>query len=180
MPCFRLDDTEVELPGSGRFWIAPTAVLIGRVVLEEDSSVWFGAVLRGDNEPIRLGARSNIQEGCVLHTDMGFPLSIGEDCTIGHMAMLHGCTIGANSLVGIGAIILNGARIGRNCLIGAHALVTEGKEIPDNSLVMGAPGKVVRTLDQAAVEGLTQSAAHYVENSRRFQSGLVEQPVGKK
>jgi carbonic anhydrase/acetyltransferase-like protein (isoleucine patch superfamily) len=172
MPCYRLDGEDVRLPASGRYWIAPTAVLIGRVGLEEDASIWFGAVLRGDNELIHVGARTNIQEGCVLHTDMGYPLSIGADCTIGHMAMLHGCTIADNSLVGIGAIVLNGARIGRNCLIGAHALITEGKEIPDNSLVMGAPGKVVRTLDAAAAAGLTESAAHYVENSRRFKANL--------
>lgn len=175
MPCFRLDDTSVALPASARYWIAPTAVLIGRIVLEEDANIWFGAVLRGDNEPIRVGARSNIQDGCVLHTDMGAPLTIGTGCTIGHMAMLHGCTIGDNSLIGIGAVVLNGARIGRNCLIGAKALITEGKEIPDNSLVMGAPGKIVRTLDMAAVEGLKESAHHYVENSRRFAKGLALQ-----
>jgi carbonic anhydrase/acetyltransferase-like protein (isoleucine patch superfamily) len=175
MPCYRLGSEEVRLPANGRYWIAPTAVLIGKVALEEDASVWFGAVLRGDNELISLGARSNIQEGCVLHTDMGFPLAIGTDCTIGHMAMLHGCTIGDNSLIGIGSIVLNGARIGNNCLIGAHALVTEGKEIPDNSLVMGAPGKVVRQLDAAAIAGLRESAAHYVENSRRFATSLKVQ-----
>lgn len=180
MPCYRLADEMVELPADGRCWIAPTAVLIGRVVLEEDASVWFGAVLRGDNELIRVGTRSNIQEGCALHTDLGYPLSIGADCTIGHMAMLHGCTIGDNSLIGIGAVVLNGARIGRNCLIGAKALITEGKEIPDNSLVMGAPGKVVRQLDAAAAEGLRQSAAHYVENSRRFARDLKAQTEQKK
>jgi carbonic anhydrase/acetyltransferase-like protein (isoleucine patch superfamily) len=172
MPCYRLNAEAVRLPAGGGYWIAPTAVLIGRVVLEEDASIWFGAVLRGDNELIHVGARSNIQEGCVLHTDLGYPLTIGADCTIGHMAMLHGCTIADNSLVGIGAIVLNGARIGRNCLIGAHALITEGKQIPDNSLVMGAPGKIVRTLDAADAEGLRLSAAHYVENSQRFKAGL--------
>ncbi len=128
-------------------WIAPDANLIGRVVVEADASIWFGATLRGDNEEIRVGRGSNVQENCVLHTDMGYPLTIGENCTIGHKAMLHGCTIGAGSLIGMGAVILNGARIGRGCLIGAGALITEGKEIADFSLVMGAPGKVIRLLD---------------------------------
>ncbi len=172
MACYRLGDEAVRLPAGGRCWIAPTAILVGRVLVEEDASIWFGAVLRGDNELIRVGAGSNIQEGSVLHTDMGFPLTIGTGCTIGHMAMLHGCTIGDNSLVGIGAIVLNGARIGRNCLIGAHALITEGKEIPDNSLVMGAPGKIVRPIDAAGEASLRESAEHYVENSRRFARDL--------
>jgi carbonic anhydrase/acetyltransferase-like protein (isoleucine patch superfamily) len=153
-------------------WIAPNATLIGRVRLAHEASVWFGAVLRGDNEWISLGERSNVQDGCVLHTDMGSPLEIGSDCTIGHLAMLHGCTIGANSLVGIGAVILNNARIGANCLIGAKALITENKVIPDNSLVMGAPGKVVRTLTDAEIAGLTASAAHYVANWRRYVRDL--------
>jgi carbonic anhydrase/acetyltransferase-like protein (isoleucine patch superfamily) len=172
MPCYRLEDSSVAVPPGGRYWIAPTAILIGKIALEEDASIWFGAVLRGDNELIRVGARSNIQDGCVLHTDMGAPLTIGTGCTIGHLAMLHGCTIGENSLIGIGAVVLNGARIGRNCLIGAKALITEGKEIPDNSLVMGAPGRIVRTLDETAVAALRESAHHYVENSRRFAAGL--------
>ena len=153
-------------------WVAPDANLIGRVVLEDDASVWFGATLRGDNEEIRLGRGSNIQENCVLHTDMGSPLTIGADCTIGHKAMLHGCTIGDGTLIGMGATILNGARIGRGCLIGACALITEDKEIPDGSLVMGAPGKVIRTLDAAAQEKLRESARHYVDNGRRFRAGL--------
>jgi carbonic anhydrase/acetyltransferase-like protein (isoleucine patch superfamily) len=131
-------------------WVAPDANVIGRVVLEDEASVWFGATLRGDNEEIRVGAGSNIQEASILHTDMGFPLIIGANCTIGHRAMLHGCTIGDGSLIGMGATILNGAKIGRGCLIGASALITEGKEIPDGSLVMGAPGKVVRLLDAEA------------------------------
>ncbi|NUB43303.1 gamma carbonic anhydrase family protein [Fertoebacter nigrum] len=155
-------------------WVAPDANVIGRVVLEEGASVWFGATLRGDNEPIHVGARSNVQENCVLHTDWGYPLSIGEDCTIGHKAMLHGCTIGAGSLIGMGATVLNGARIGRGCLIGAGALITEGKEIPDGSLVMGAPGKVVRLLDDAARARLLASAAGYAANMRRFRAGLAE------
>lgn len=154
-------------------WTAPTACLIGKVVLETEASVWFGAVLRGDNEEIRVGPGSNIQENCVLHTDMGYPLNIGADCTIGHKAMLHGCTIGAGSLIGMGATVLNGARIGAGCLIGAGALVTEGKEIPDGALVMGAPGKVIRQLDDAAQAALLASAAGYRANMRRFRAGLV-------
>ncbi len=153
-------------------WVAPDANIIGRVVLMAESSVWFGATLRGDNEEIRLGEGSNIQEGSVLHTDMGFPLVIGEDCTIGHRAMLHGCTIGAGSLIGMGATILNGARIGAGCLIGACALITEGKEIPDGSLVMGSPGRVVRLLDVPARARLALSAAGYRANARRFAGGL--------
>ena len=156
-------------------WVAPDANLIGKVVLEPESSVWFGATLRGDNEEIRLGRGSNIQENCVLHTDMGYPLVIGADCTIGHKAMLHGCTIGDGSLIGMGATVLNGAKIGRFCLIGAGALITEGKEIPDFSLVMGAPGKVVRQLDEAAQQRLLKSAAGYRANAARFRAGL--QPV---
>lgn len=154
-------------------FVAAEAVLIGKVVVEADASVWFGAVLRGDNEEIRLGPGSNIQENSVLHTDMGYPLTIGADCTIGHKAMLHGCTIGDGSLIGMGATVLNGARIGRGCLIGAGALITEGKEIPDGSLVMGAPGRVVRELDAAARERLLWSARRYRENAARFRAGLV-------
>jgi len=153
-------------------WVAPDANLIGKVVLDPESSVWFGATLRGDNEEIRLGRGSNIQENSVLHTDMGYPLVIGADCTIGHKAMLHGCTIGEGSLIGMGATVLNGAKIGRFCLIGAGALITEGKEIPDFSLVMGAPGKVVRQLDEAAQKRLLKSAAGYRANAARFRAGL--------
>ena len=153
-------------------WVAPDANLIGRVVLEAGASVWFGASLRGDNEEIRIGAGSNVQENCVMHTDMGYPLRVGANCTIGHKAMLHGCTIGDGSLVGMGATILNGARIGSGCLIGAGALIPEGREIPDGSLVMGMPGKVVRDLDAAALAGLLASAAHYRDRMRRFRSGL--------
>jgi carbonic anhydrase/acetyltransferase-like protein (isoleucine patch superfamily) len=144
-------------------WVAPDANVIGRVVLEPGASVWFGATLRGDTEAIRVGAGSNIQESSVLHTDAGFPLTIGANCTIGHRAMLHGCTIGEGSLIGMGATVLNGATIGKGCLIGACALITEGKDIPDGSLVMGAPGKVVR---------LIASAVHYQQNMRRFRAGL--------
>lgn len=156
-------------------WIAPDANVIGRVVLESETSIWFGATLRGDNEEIRVGAGSNVQEACVLHTDIGYPLVIGTNCTIGHKAILHGCTIGAGSLIGMGAIVLNGARIGRGCLIGAGALVTEGKEIPDGSLVMGAPGKVVRALDAAGLARLLASAEGYRQNARRFWAGLQGQ-----
>ncbi|MFN4158265.1 MAG: gamma carbonic anhydrase family protein [Gemmobacter sp.] len=155
-------------------WIAPGAHVIGRVVLEAGASIWFGAVLRGDNEEITVGAGSNIQENSVLHTDIGYPLSIGANCTIGHKAMLHGCTIGEGSLIGMGATVLNGARIGRGCLIGACALITEGKEIPDGSLVMSAPGRVVRMLDEAARKRLLWSAEHYRDNMRRFRAGLKE------
>lgn len=155
-------------------WIAPDANLIGKIVIEAGASVWFGSTLRGDNEVIHVGAGSNIQENSVLHTDMGFPLVIGAGCTIGHKAMLHGCTIGENSLIGMGATVLNGAKIGKNCLIGANALITEGKEIPDGSLVMGSPGKVVRQLDEAAIAGLRKSAIGYQNNMRRFRDGLTE------
>ncbi len=153
-------------------WIAPDANLIGKVVVEEAASVWFGCTLRGDNEEIVIGAGTNVQENTVMHTDMGYPLVIGAGCTIGHKAMLHGCTLGENTLIGMGATILNGAKIGKNCLIGAGALVTEGKEIPDGSLVMGAPGKVVRELDEKAIAGLRASALHYQDNMRRFRDGL--------
>ncbi|MDW3116496.1 MAG: gamma carbonic anhydrase family protein [Roseovarius pacificus] len=154
-------------------WIAPDANLIGRIVLERAASVWFGSTLRGDNEEIVIGPGSNVQENCVMHTDIGFPLTVGAGCTIGHKAMLHGCTIGDNTLIGMGATVLNGAKIGRNCLIGAGALVTEGKEIPDGSLVMGAPARVVRSLDDAAIEGLRASALHYQQNMRRYRDGLI-------
>lgn len=167
---YALDDIAPQIDPTA--WVAPDANVIGKIVLEAGSSVWFGATLRGDNEEIRLGENSNIQENCVLHTDMGYPLVIGANCTIGHKAMLHGCTIGEGSLIGMGATILNGAKIGRGCLIGAGALVTEGKEIPDGSLVMGAPGKVVRTLDAAAQARLIQSAESYRDNARRFRAGL--------
>lgn len=172
MPLYRLDDHSPITPEQGAFWVAPNAALIGRVVLKRDASVWFSAVLRGDNEVITVGERSNVQDGCVLHTDMGFPLEIGRGCTIGHKAILHGCTIGDNTLVGMGATVLNGARIGRNCIIGANALIAEGKEIPDNSLVVGMPGRVVRQLDAAAEAGIAGSADGYVAQWRRYANGL--------
>lgn len=172
MTLYALDGVAPTLP-PGFCFIAPSAVLIGKVVIGEDVGVWFGAVARGDNEPIVIGPGSNVQENAVLHTDMGFPLTIGSGCTIGHKAMLHGCTIGDNTLMGMGATVLNGARIGANCLIGAGALVTEGKEIPEGSLVIGAPGKVVRPLTEEEIARLERSATGYVENARRFASGLV-------
>ncbi|WP_299030504.1 gamma carbonic anhydrase family protein [uncultured Sulfitobacter sp.] len=153
-------------------WVAPDANVIGNVTLAQNSSVWFGCTLRGDNELISVGAGSNVQENSVFHTDPGCPLTIGENCTIGHKVMLHGCTIGDNSLIGMGATVLNGAKIGKNCLIGAGALITENKVIPDGSLVMGAPGKVVRTLDDKAIEGLRMSAIHYQQNAARFAADL--------
>ncbi len=156
------------LPDEGEYWIAPNAIVLGNVTLKKNASVWFGAVLRGDNDPIVIGENSNIQDGSVLHTDTGSPLTIGANVTVGHMVMLHGCTIGDNTLVGIGSVILNGARIGKNCLIGAKALITEGKEIPDNSVVMGAPGKIVRQMDEEGAQRLALSALHYVENWKRY------------
>ena len=168
MAIYSLEGVAPELPEPGSYWVAEQAVVLGRVVLARDVSVWFGAVLRGDNDIIRVGARSNIQDGAVLHTDLGFPLTIGEGCTIGHQAMLHGCTVGDNSLIGIGARVLNGAVIGRNCIIGAHALVAEGKEIPDNSLVVGVPGRVQRTLGQDEIAQLGEMAEVYVRNYKRY------------
>jgi carbonic anhydrase/acetyltransferase-like protein (isoleucine patch superfamily) len=174
MPLYKIDGVAPRLPASGRFWVAPDAHIIGRVQLDEDANIWFGCVLRGDNEWIAVGARTNIQENSILHTDMGFPLTIGADCTIGHGVILHSCIIGENSLIGMGATILNGAKIGRNCLVGANALVTENKEFPDNSLIVGAPARVVRTLGEDAVARNRESAAHYVENARRYAEGLEE------
>ena len=176
MSLYALEGVEVQTPASGRFWVAPTATLIGRVILRENASVWWGAVLRGDNEPIVVGENSNVQDGAVLHTDMGSPLTIGREVTVGHLAMLHGCEVGDGSLVGIGAVVLNGARIGRGCLIGAKALIGEGKAIPDGSVVLGSPGRVVRTLDEDAQAGLRAGAAHYVENWRRYAAGLQPGP----
>lgn len=168
---YRLGDREPEFKGD--YWIADSATVLGSVILEQDASVWFNAVLRGDNDVITIGEGSNIQDGSVLHTDPGHPLTIGKGVTVGHKAMLHGCTIGNNSLIGINAVILNGAKIGENCLIGANALIPEGKEIPAGSLVMGSPGKVVRELDERAIKGLTMSAKGYVQNYKRFRDELV-------
>lgn len=170
MPVYSLDGVTPRVDPSA--WIAPTAVLVGDVVVATDAGIWFGAVARGDIETITIGPRSNVQENTVLHTDKGFPLTIGANVTVGHSAIIHGCTIGDNSLIGMGATVLNGAKIGKNCLIGANALITEGKEIPDNSLVVGAPGKVIRQVDAEGAAALTASADRYVQNARRFALGL--------
>jgi carbonic anhydrase/acetyltransferase-like protein (isoleucine patch superfamily) len=172
MPLYSLDGILPETPTAGSFWVAPDAHIIGRVKLHADVGIWFGAVLRGDNELIEIGEGSNIQEHSMLHTDMGFPLSVGRNCTIGHRAILHGCSIGNNTLIGMGAIILNGAVIGDNCLVGAGALVTEGKVFPDNSLIVGTPAKAIRTLDEAASARLAGSAMGYVRNWKRFAAGM--------
>lgn len=179
MTCFSLDGV-APLIDPDAAWIAPTAVLVGRIIVHAHASVWFGVVARGDNEPITIGSRSNVQENAVLHTDMGYPLTIGTGCTIGHRAMLHGCTIGDNTLIGMGATVLNGARIGDNCLIGAGALITENKEIPAGSLVFGVPGKVVLMLDAEAISDLRKSAEGYVLNARRFATRLSVSPTSGK
>jgi carbonic anhydrase/acetyltransferase-like protein (isoleucine patch superfamily) len=167
---YELDGVRPQLDNGA--WAAPTAVLIGRVILRADASVWWGAVLRGDNEPIEIGEGSNVQDGCVLHTDPGAPLVLAPNVTVGHLAMLHGCTVGEDSLIGIGAMVLNGARIGRGCVIGAGALVTEDKEIPDRSLVLGSPGKVVKPVDPDLLERSRRGTAKYVANARRYARGL--------
>lgn len=168
---YALGDTRLSTAGDA-FWIAPTAVVIGKVKLEKNASVWWHAVLRGDNEPITVGEGSNVQDGCVLHTDPGCPLTIGKGVTVGHMAMLHGCAIGDASLIAIGAVILNGVRIGRNCLIGARALIPEGKDIPDNSVVFGAPGKVVRQVTPENIQMIRESSEYYVANWQRYRREL--------
>ncbi len=172
MTLYALGSDRPVLPEDGDFWIAPDANVIGKVTLETATSIWFGCTLRGDNEQISICAGTNVQENTVMHTDMGFPLIIGAGCTIGHKAMLHGCEIGENTLIGMGATVLNGAKIGRDCLIGAGALITEGKEIPDGSLVVGTPGRVIRQLDAAAIDGLRESALHYQQKMRLFRARL--------
>lgn len=173
MPIYSIDGVLPEFADEATTWVAPDASVIGRVRIGRNVGIWFGAAIRGDNEPITIGDDSNVQEHTVMHTDPGFALTIGKGCTIGHRALLHGCTIGDNTLIGMGAIVLNGARIGNNCLVGAGALVTEGKEFPDGSLIVGSPAKVVRALDDAAVQRLRVSAAHYVKNQERFRKGLA-------
>jgi carbonic anhydrase/acetyltransferase-like protein (isoleucine patch superfamily) len=168
---YALGDVRITTAGDA-YWIAPTAVVIGKVELKKNASVWWNAVVRGDSEQITIGEGANVQDGCVLHADPGFPLIIGKDVTVGHMAMLHGCVIGANSLIGIGAVILNGARIGANCLIGAKALIPEGKEIPDNSLVMGAPGRIKSEVGEEHVARIRHAAEHYVGNWQRYRRDL--------
>ena len=174
MPTYAIDGKAPRFEDADSNWIAPDATLIGDIKVGRNAGFWVGVVIRGDNEPIAIGADSNVQEHTVMHTDPGFPLTIGQGCTIGHRALLHGCTIGDNSLIGMGAIVLNGARIGKNSLVGASALVTEGKEFPDNSLIVGSPARVIRTLDEAAIARLRASAAHYVANGKRFKAGLKE------
>lgn len=170
MAIYELDGVAPKIAESA--WVADSAEVMGRVTLGEDASVWFGTVVRGDTESITIGAGSNIQDASVLHADFGKPLVVGCNVTVGHQVMLHGCTIGDESLIGIGAVVLNGARIGRNCLVGAGALVTEGKEVPDGSMIIGSPAKAVRQLSPEQIEGLRQSARHYIDNARRFKSGL--------
>jgi len=174
---YKLGDLAVQAEGD--YWVAENAVVLGNVCLKQDASVWFNAVLRGDNDLITVGEGANIQDGAVLHTDPGYPLTVGSHVTVGHQVMLHGCEIGEGSLVGINAVVLNGAKIGKNCIIGANALITEGKEIPDNSMVMGSPGKVVKTLTAAQGMAIRDGAAHYVENARRFRSQLAPQSLAK-
>ena len=161
-----------RLPAEGRFWIAPGAHVVGQVEIGDEVGIWFGATVRGDRAPIRIGARTNVQEGAVLHADPGFPLTIGEGVTVGHRAIVHGCTVGADSLIGMGATVMNGARIGAESVVGAGALVTEGKSFPDRSLIVGSPARAVRQLDDAALEGLRRSAQSYVDNWRRFRAEL--------
>lgn len=172
MAIYSLGNVTPELPNDDEYWIAPTASVIGRVILKKNASIWWGCTLRGDNDPMVIGENSNVQDGCVLHTDLGSPLTIGANVTIGHQAMLHGCDIGDGSLIGIGAVVLNGAKIGRNCMIGAKALIPEGKVIPDNSLVMGIPGKVVREVSEAQLQVLALSAQGYVANWKRYAQEL--------
>ena len=172
MAVYELDGTQPRVADSA--WVADSAQVMGNVVLGEDSSVWFGTVIRGDTETITVGRGSNIQDASVLHADIGKPLTIGDNVTVGHQVMLHGCTIGDESLIGIGAIVLNGAKIGRHCLVGAGALVTEGKEFPDGSMIIGSPAKAVRQLTPEQIEGLKLSAQHYMDNALRFRAGLKQ------
>ena len=173
---YQLGDTKVQVEEG--VWVAENAVVVGNVLLKENSSVWFNAVIRGDNDLITIGEGANIQDGSVLHSDPGSPLTVGANVTIGHKVMLHGCDIGEGSLIGINSVVLNNARIGKNCIIGANALITEGKEIPDNSLVMGSPGKVVKTMTDDQAKAVEFSALHYVENARRFRDSMKVQENG--
>lgn len=174
MTLYALGNVQPETPDDDNYWVAKSAEVMGNVILRKNSSVWYGCVIRGDNDVIDIGEDSNVQDGSILHTDLGFPLVIGKGVTIGHRVMLHGCTIGDGSLIGIGSTILNGAKIGRNCIIGAHTLITEGKEIPDNSLVVGAPGRVIKTHGNDIAELLKASADHYIENWKRHKSEIRE------
>jgi carbonic anhydrase/acetyltransferase-like protein (isoleucine patch superfamily) len=172
MPLYELDGYAPQLPEDGSAWIAPGAALIGRITLGPGASVWFNAVLRGDNEPITIGRDSNVQDGCVLHTDPGFPLRIGADVTVGHKAILHGCTVGDGCLIGMGSVVMNGARVGESCLLAANALVTEGREIPGRSLVVGQPAKVVRTLDDATVQLIREASMRYRARQEQYRHGM--------
>jgi carbonic anhydrase/acetyltransferase-like protein (isoleucine patch superfamily) len=176
MPLYELDGHRVRTPGAGRYWLAPSATVIGRVEIGEDVSIWFGSVIRGDNEPIRIGARTNIQENCVLHVDAGFPLTIEEDCTIGHLATLHGCTIGKGALIGIGAIVLNGARVGEGAVVGAGAVIPEGREIPANAVAIGSPGKVIREVTATERERIVEGVEIYRQHWRHYAHQLRLQP----
>jgi carbonic anhydrase/acetyltransferase-like protein (isoleucine patch superfamily) len=173
MPLYEIDGVAPTVPANGRYWVAPGAHVIGDVRIGEDVSIWFGSVLRADNDSITIEARANIQDGCLLHVDPGFPILIREGAALGHGAVLHGCTIGENSLIGMGATVLNGAKIGRNSLVGAGALVTEGKDFPDNSLIIGTPARVARQLNEHEIEKRRTSAEGYVARSRRYQTSLI-------
>lgn len=172
MAIYELDGVRPTLPQSGNFWIAPSAEVMGNVILKENASVWYGCVLRGDNDPIIIGENTNVQDLSVIHTDIGAPVTIGANVTIGHRVILHGCELGDDTLIGMGSTILNRVRIGRNCIIGANALIPEGKEIPDNSLVMGAPGKVIKDVSEMQLQVIKMSAHHYVENWQRHKAGM--------
>src|SRR5438270_4998914 len=172
MTIYSLGDARLEFPEDGEFWIAPNASVIGKVRLKRNASVWFGAVLRGDNEWIEIGENSNVQDNCTCHTDLGFPLTIGKNCTVGHNVILHGCTLEDGALVGMGSIVMNGARIGRGSIVGAGAVITEGKQFPENSLIIGAPARVIRTLEPAQVAHMGSAAQFYVGNGPRFKNGL--------
>jgi carbonic anhydrase/acetyltransferase-like protein (isoleucine patch superfamily) len=176
MPLYELDGIRPQLPADGKYWIAPSADLIGHVFIEEEVSIWFNAVLRGDNEPMKIGRRTNVQDGCVFHSDPGFPLTIGERCTIGHKAMLHGCTIENGVLIGMSATVLNGARIRENSIVGAGAVVTEGKEFPPNSLIVGAPGRAIRTLDEKGIAMAHYGAEAYFKRWQQYAKGM--KPIG--
>jgi carbonic anhydrase/acetyltransferase-like protein (isoleucine patch superfamily) len=175
MALYELDGVSVKTPGPDRFWVADDAIVVGKVEIGDDVSIWFGSVVRADNDFIRIGAGANIQDGCVLHVDPGFPIDIGENCAIGHKVMLHGCSIGRGSLIGMGSIIMNGARIGEECLIGANTLIPEGKIIPARSLVMGAPGKVIRELTDEDVARISKGPANYRRNWRIYAATMRRQ-----
>ena len=174
MTLYALDGVAPTVPASGNYYIAPGARLIGNVSLAEQVGIWFNAVLRGDNEPIVIGPGTNVQDGCILHTDPGFPMTLGADVTVGHSAVLHGCTIGEGTLIGMGAVVLNGAKIGKGCLIGANALVTEGREIPDHSMAVGQPARVIRPVDPAIAAELRRAAEVYIKRQQHYRAGLVE------